>query len=152
MQTALVTILKIISPFSLSIRAPRELPLSLPVLSEPPPNLFFCPHRFCLPPLCFNCEKQAPTHLSALAYLQPHCVLRDLSTTQVTWVGGVEVCGGVGVTAARGGTATPIPMTCAPLLHCRKLAADNKSLTTRDSESVSLFPKYIHEWKSTSVD
>lgn len=43
------------------------------------------------PTLCFNSEKQAPIHLSVFPYLLPHCVLQDLSTIQVTRVGGVEV-------------------------------------------------------------
>lgn len=34
--------------------------------------------------LCFNSEKQVPSHLSVFPYLQPHRVLQDLSTTQVT--------------------------------------------------------------------
>lgn len=38
--------------------------------------------------VCFKSEKQAHSHLSVFPYLQPHCVLQDLSTTQVTWVGG----------------------------------------------------------------
>lgn len=50
---------------------------------------FFHEQRFCLPLLCFNSEKQAPTHLSVFPYLLPHCVLEDLSTTRVTWVGGL---------------------------------------------------------------
>lgn len=49
-----------------------------------------------VPVLCFNSVKQAPCHLSVFPYLQPLCVLQDLSTTQVTgsgcgWGGALSV-------------------------------------------------------------
>ena len=63
---------------------------------------FFHEQRFCLPLLCFNSEKQAPTHLSVFPYLLPHCVLEDLLTAQVTWVGG-----GRSLQGWRGGPSEP---------------------------------------------
>lgn len=88
---------------------------------------FFREQRFCLPLLCFNSEKQAPTHLSVFPYLLPHCVLEDLSTTQVTWVGGEEVCrGGVGGLVSHDFNTNEHP-TIPESSH-----SNNKSFTSRD--------------------
>lgn len=104
------------------------------VLSQHPPTspAFFLSAEILSPPaLCFNSEKQAPTHLSVFPYLQPHCVLQDLSTTQVTWVGGVEVsCGDVGVWG--GGLVSQGSNTNeSPSHHPTAFTADNKSFTSR---------------------
>lgn len=136
-HTTLLTILKIISFVTLcalSISAPWCTLLfffSALVASSKP---FFLSAEILSPPaLCFNSEKQAPTHLSVFPYLPPHCVLQDLCTTQVTWVGGVEVCdgGAAGRGVVSQDSNTNDLHTIPPFQ--RALAANNKSLASRDS-------------------
>ena len=91
-------IISYVTSLAFPVEAPRGASLfyfsALKASSKP---FFFLSAEILSPPaLCFNSEKQAPTHLSVFPYLQPHCVLQDLSTTQVTWMGGVEVCSEAG--------------------------------------------------------
>lgn len=84
------------SPF---LRRGPDRSVFFTALSQRPPKPFICRQRFLSPPaLCFNSEKQAGAHLSALPYLLPRRVFSGTSILVglLGWVGGKFVAGGWG--------------------------------------------------------